>query len=130
MNETQSDKIHPSIESLELKISYFLRYGVFTAAGFLALGWFGRLLTTEGSLDHFQIYEPESLKILIQKALSAHDYAMLSATLGLTILISLPIIRVFLTAYLFLKSKDWYLAAMAIFVFAVLSVSFLLGIDL
>lgn len=119
-----------SMANLELRISYFLRYGVFLSAFFLGLGWLLRLTTSNETLDHFQVYDPQPLQDMIEKSFISQDYSMLSATLGLAILIYLPTIRVFLTAYLFLRNRDWYLAAMAIFVFAVLILSVLLGIDL
>lgn len=115
---------------LELKISYFLRYGVFLSAAFLAFGWIGQILQSQDRLNHFQIYQPEALSVTLHKALGNSDYPMLSAILGLSVLVSLPIIRVFLTAYLFIQSKDWYLAGMAIFVSAMLCLSIVLGIAL
>lgn len=117
------------LSRLELKISFFLRYGVFVSAAFLFVGWMGQIFQSSDRLSHFQIYRPEPLEMIIQKALSLSDYPMLSAVLGLAILVSLPIIRVFLTAYLFIQSKDWYLAAMALFVSAILCLSFFLGIE-
>ncbi|RYZ49861.1 MAG: DUF1634 domain-containing protein, partial [Proteobacteria bacterium] len=57
-------------------------------------------------------------------------YGILLSIGGLGILVLLPILRVMLTAYLFIKQRDHYLAAMAIFVFAVLLGSFFLGIEI
>ncbi|MES2746706.1 MAG: DUF1634 domain-containing protein [Bdellovibrionota bacterium] len=119
-----------AVETLELKISYFLRYGVFISAFFLAVGWLGEFIHAPDAISHFQVYSPVSLLQMIQTALRESDIFRLSSLLGLALLVSLPIIRVFLTAYLFIRNRDWYLASMAIFVFGVLTISFFLGIDL
>ncbi len=119
-----------SLERLELKISYFLRYGVFASAFFLAISYLGQIFSKDDRLSKFKVYEPVPLVTTIRSALEAQDYFLLSAIVGLSVLISLPIIRVLLTGLLFLKAKEWAMASCAILVFAVLLLSFFLGIEL
>jgi uncharacterized membrane protein len=118
------------LHRLELKISSFLRYGVLVSAVLLGLGWIGQILKSGDVLANFQNYHSESLRLIIEKALATQSYGVLLSIAGLAVLVLLPILRVLLTAYLFIKQKDHYLAAMAVFVFAVLLGSFFLGVEI
>jgi uncharacterized membrane protein len=124
---TRSDA---KVEALEWKIGRFLRYGVFTSAFFLTLGWAGEYKRAPHAIEHFQVYRPLSLIRMVEQALIAHDVYRLLTLFGFATLIALPIIRVLLTGYLFLRNRDWSMAAMAIFVFGVLTLSFFLGLEL
>ncbi|MBC7662058.1 MAG: DUF1634 domain-containing protein [Chitinophagaceae bacterium] len=126
-HENDKDK---ELIRLELAISIFLRWGVFVSGTLLAIGWVGLWLKSGDVLENFRVYRPEHLSVTIDTAWRAHDYAMLSSILGLAVLVALPISRVLLTAYLFIKQKDHYLAAMALFVFFALLGSFFLGIEI
>lgn len=118
------------LHRLELAISRFLRWGVATSGLFLAIGWIGQILQSGDVLAHFQEYHPESLALMLEKAWGLRDYPMLIAIGGLGVLVSLPILRVLLTAYLFMRQRDGYLSLMAIFVFCVLLGSFFLGVEI
>lgn len=118
------------IHRLELAISHFLRWGVMLSALLLALGWFGQLLQSGDVLANFKTYNPEPMTAIVSKAWAIHDVPMLISVAGLAVLVSLPTLRVLLTAYLFVRQRDTYLAAMAVFVFAVLMSSFFLGIEM
>lgn len=119
-----------SLHDLEMTISKLLRLGVMGAGILLALGWLWLLFNNGDVLAGFSNYEPHSFFETIQWALINRDKAMLISMAGLALLVSLPIIRVFMTAVLFVKQKDFILAIMAFAVFACLIASFMLGIDL
>ncbi|RYZ50080.1 MAG: DUF1634 domain-containing protein, partial [Proteobacteria bacterium] len=101
------------LHRLELAISNFLRYGVAASALLLGLGWAAQILQSGDVLANFQTYRPESLRLIMEQAIATRSYGILLSIGGLGILVLLPILRVMLTAYLFIKQRDHYLAAMA-----------------
>ncbi len=118
-------------QELELKISYILRYGVFLSAIFLGIGWGGNLLSGQSQgLYHYQTYQSVNFIQSMEKTFTQGQWFVLLSYLGLMILISLPLIRVFLTGVLFAKNKEKAMSLMAFAVFAILLGSFCLGIDL
>ena len=119
-----------SLHDLELTISKLLRLGVMAAGVLLAIGWVWLLFNNGDILASFSTYEPHSFFETIQWSLINRDKAMLVSMAGLALLVSLPIIRVFMTGVLFIKQKDFVLAIMAFAVFFCLLASFMLGIDL
>ena len=118
------------LHRLELAISHFLRWGVLFSAALLAVGWIGQLLQSGDVLANFKHYKPEPMTVIVAKAWTTRDYPILISVVGLAVLVSLPTLRVLLTAYLFIRQRDIYLAAMALMVFAVLIGSFFLGIKI
>lgn len=124
------DKHTDQLESLELRISKFLRLGVLVAGVFMLIGWLSHLLTQPDSFESLKTYNASTLRETLNLALANHSWGVLISYLGLVILISLPITRVFLTAILFLKQKEYLLAGIAGFVLVALIVSFSLGIEL
>jgi len=122
----QSQALH----DLELTISKLLRVGVLAAGILLAVGWLWLLFNDGDLLANFANYEPHSFFESLQWSLINQDKAMLISLAGLALLVLLPIARVFMTGVLFLKQKDFVLAAMAFAVFACLIGSFMLGIEL
>jgi uncharacterized membrane protein len=121
---------HDKLLSLELRISLLLRWGVLLAGAFMLIGWASMLDFTQNPLAAFQDYKSESLHESLLNALTQNQWGLLIAYAGLTILISLPLLRVLMTAVLFVKQKETVLAAIAFFVFATLILSFSLGIEL
>jgi uncharacterized membrane protein len=121
-----SDPLH----SLELRISKLLRYGVMAAGAFLLLGWISLLDFTQNPLAAFHEYRSQSFEQSLANAWESHDWGLLIAYAGLLMLISLPLLRVLMTAILFVKQKEKILAAIAFFVFAILILSFTQGIEL
>lgn len=115
---------------LEFKISHILRSGVLIAGVLLLIGWLWMLIESGDILSSFSSYKPQPLFESIQWALVMNDRAQLMAFAGLVVLVCLPILRVFMTGFLFIKQKDFRLASMAFAVFIVLVGSFLLGIHL
>jgi uncharacterized membrane protein len=116
--------------SLELRISVLLRWGVLLAGAFMLIGWASMLDFTQNPLAAFHDYKSESLKDSLHSAVSHQQWGLLIAYAGLALLISLPLLRVLMTAILFIKQKEKVLAAIAFFVFATLILSFSLGIEL
>ena len=118
------------IESLELEIAKFLRGGVFTAGAIMAVGWIWKTKWAGNPFFTFEVYDQIPLMDMLKNALYRKDYGILISYAGLLVLISLPIIRVLLTAILFIRQKEFALAGIAFLVLAGLSVSILLGIEL
>ncbi len=118
------------LESLELRISKFLRLGVLVAGLFMLIGWISQSINQADSLIALKTYHSSTLSETLSNAWTTSSWGVLISYLGLAILISLPITRVFLTAVLFLKQKEYLLAGIAAFVLVALIVSFSLGIEL
>lgn len=118
------------ILTLELKISKLLRAGVLLAGALMLVGWMSFLDFSQNPLLAFHDYKNESLLQSLQQALQSQDWGVLLAYAGLVILICLPLLRVLLTGILFIKQKEKLLAFIAFFVFAILILSFTLGIEL
>lgn len=122
----QDQKLH----QLELKISYALRLGVIFSGLFIAIGWIWMLISHGVQLDSFSTYQAVSFKQSLQMAFLKKDYSWFVAGFGLSALVTLPLIRVFMTAFLFLKQKDFILAGIAFLVFATLIFSFFQGYEI
>lgn len=118
------------LESLELKISKFLRLGVLVAGIFMLIGWLSHTFTQPDNFELLKTYHDSTLSETLRMAYAEGAWGTLISYLGLVILIALPITRVFLTAVLFLKQKEYLLAGIAGFVLVALIVSFSLGIEL
>lgn len=118
------------LESLELKISKFLRLGVLVAGAFMLVGWLANVLRGVDAVGRLTIYAKMPLVDDLVQARGTGDWAQMSTYLGLLILILLPFSRVVLTMILFLRRREWILAAAAGFVSLALVVSVVLGIDL
>lgn len=118
------------LESLELKISKFLRAGVLTAGALLAIGWCASVFNGSGAVDQLTTYVPTPLAHDLKSSLANQEYFRLISYLGLVTLILLPFTRVVLTAVLFIKRREWVLAGAAAFVSLALIISVILGIDL
>lgn len=119
-----------TLNRLEYRISQLLRSGVLFAGIFLLVGWLWMWWKGEQSLSSLAEYQPTSLFENLQWALLMQDRAMLISYTGLIVLVSLPVVRVFLTGILFIRQKENKLALMAFTVFIILIGSFFLGIDL
>lgn len=118
------------IESLELKISKFLRVGVIISGVMMFAGWVTQIKFTGNPFYNFQIYDEIPLKELLEFYIARKEWGVLLSYSGLLVLISLPVIRVFLTAWLFVRQKEFILAGIALIVLISLIVSMSLGIDL
>lgn len=117
------------IESLELKISKFLRAGVLVAAFFMFIGWMMQFKLTANPFFSFATYDQIPFTDMIQHHILRKNYGALISYFGLIVLISLPLIRVTLTGFLFLKQKEYILAAVAFLVLFGLIISFVFGFE-
>lgn len=115
---------------LELKISRFLRRGVFSSAVLITFGWLILIIKNDTNFLHLKTYQQISFLDSIKLSLATGAYENIVIYTGLIILISLPIIRVLLTAILFWKQNDKLLSYIAIFVLFILMLSFSLGFEL
>lgn len=134
MNQpTRSTEQQPSearLFSLELFIAKFLRYGVLLAALLLFVGWMLMIDFHHDVFESFSHYHGVPLSFTLEQLFANHSYGRLISYLGLAVLISLPVIRVFLTAAVFVIERDLLLAACAAFVLVGLISSFVLGFQL
>jgi uncharacterized membrane protein len=119
------------VDELEYRISLFLRRGVFTATFLLAVGFLGQIFFphTEQSLGIYQKFEGIPFAIRLQTAIFENNWFSLFSCAGLVALISLPIIRVALTGFLFWRNNEKAMSLMALAVFFMLILSLCLGID-
>lgn len=118
-----------NIEDLEYKIAKFLRYGVVLAGVVILSGWL-TLFKFSNTFYTFKFYDKLPLIDVIPFYIYRENWGVLLSYVGLIILISLPVIRVFLTAVLFIKQKEYTLAVIAIIVSISLIFNMLLGIEL
>lgn len=115
------------IEALELKIAHFLRWGVFVSGALIFGGWIWELNLSADPFYSFQRYYNFPLQNILKIYYKNERWGLLLIYLGLAALISLPIIRVLLTAFLFFRQKEFRLGLIALLVLLSLTVSFLLG---
>jgi uncharacterized membrane protein len=114
---------------LELRISKLLRVGVLLSGAFMFVGWMAQLSNDPHPFSAFAHYQRVPLADSLENALLTQNWGMPVSYLGLFFLVALPSVRVFLTAILFLKQKEYRLAAIAFFVLLALGLSFSLGIE-
>lgn len=118
------------LESLELKISKFLRLGVIVAGLLMMIGFIVQFKWNANPFYVFDTYDHIPLINQLKFHYRHQHWGHLSSYLGLIILISLPIIRVMLTGVLFIKQKEYPLAGIAFLVLLGLIISFTFGIEL
>lgn len=117
------------IESLELKISKFLRAGVIVAGFFLTLGWIMSFTFNPHVFYVFQDYDRIPFIEMLRHYVRRREWGPVVSYAGLIMLISLPILRVLLTMVMFIKLKEKYLAMIAALVLLGLIVSFSFGME-
>ena len=123
---SSEEKLHRS----EILISRFLRFGVLLSGLLLLVGWLWMLKDNGDTLENFTRYQPQSLVESLHWALVMQDRATAISFLGLAVLVSLPMLRVLMTGFLFLKQKERALGMMALLVFVSLLGSLFLGIEI
>ena len=129
-SEISQNPAQQELHRLELIISHLLRVGVLLAGLLLAVGWVWMWLNGSDINQNLRDYNPVTFTDTLQWAMIMQDRALLISMAGLGILVLLPIVRVLLTAILFIWQKDFKLGLMAFLVFFALLGSFFLGIDL
>jgi uncharacterized membrane protein len=118
------------LENLELKIAKLLRYGVIFAGILIFVGWMLQIQFTSNPFVGFHDYHGLSLLESFDTAFATQNWAQLISYAGLFVLISLPILRVLMTAILFVRQNDPIMASLAFFVFVTILVSCALGLEL
>lgn len=118
------------LENLELKISKLLRWGVIFAGVLMLVGWVSQINLLGNPFFNFKQYDHIPLNDLLKLHYYHKHWGVLISYAGLAALISLPLIRVFLTAIIFIKQKEFALAMIAMVVLIGLIVSMSLGIEL
>lgn len=125
--------------SVEDLMSALLKKGVLLSGGLILIGWVQSILeTSQGSLVHQQVWEallsgqshlsfsPESMKSDI-----LHGQFVLASsvwiTLGLLVLLFVPVLRVMLAAWVFYREKDYLFVLFSCVVLTVLLGSLFLG---
>lgn len=118
------------MENLELKIAKFLRYGVIVAGVVIAVGWIMAFDPSQNPLTSLSTYSRIDLFTQLELAFMDQNFGKLISYIGLGILISLPVIRVVLSTFIFLKQKEFLMAGIGLAVMIGLLVSFSFGIEL
>lgn len=124
-----TEKSQSSLFKLELIISQILRTGVLISGTCLLVGWLW-MWYHGADIYALKFYEEHSLLESFQWALLMQNRGFFICMAGFAILISLPLIRVFMTGVLFLKQKEYLLGSLAFGVFLALILSFSLGLEL
>lgn len=119
-----------AVPALEWAVARMLRIGVAIAGLLMLAGWMTFLDFSENPLTRFHEYQNIPLAVTLREAWAHGNGGLLTAYLGLALLVSLPVIRVLMTAVLFTKQRQKILAGIAYFVFAMLLASLVLGIEL
>src|SRR5690606_11086149 len=104
------------VNSLELRISKVLRIGVLTAGLIMLMGWI--LTTIDGGASFFVFKQYDKLDLLsqIHIAQKNQQWGILTAFLGLGVLVLLPVIRVALTTILFFHQKEYKIGFISVLV--------------
>lgn len=117
------------VNSAEIKISKFLRFGVYVTAVCFAASLIFRFALYPNYQFDLTKYNGESLMQHWRFAATHGYWGVMIAYIGFGVLVSLPILRVLFTALLFLKTRDYILGGVAVLVFLILICSFLLGVN-
>lgn len=130
MNETGAEQEQKAganstsrIEGVELAVSKLLRIGVFIAAIVIIIGLLQLLIT--GDRGYPGETYPTGFGSIIDGLMSWKSVAVIET--GLLLLILTPVLRVFVSLFVFLQEKDYRFVGITALVFIILIVSFLLG---
>ena len=118
------------IEDLELRIAKFLRLGVVVAAAIIALGWLLSFKAEPEPFSSLKTYHQIDLFTQLELAFMDQNFGKLISFMGLIALISLPVIRVIFSTFLFVKQKEFIMAMIGSIVLIGLLISFSFGIEL
>ncbi len=118
-----------NLETMELKISKFLRIGVLISGLIILTGWGLSFKPDADPFAPLQTYSSFNLIDSLQMHFILQNWGKIIAYVGLLFLISLPVIRVFLSIILFIKQKEKIMALIGAIVLVGLILSFRLGIE-
>lgn len=119
-----------AVPSLEWAVARMLRVGVIISGVLMLGGWMTFMDFHENPLVRFHEYHNQRLPVSLSLAWHSGNWGLLLSYAGLALLVSLPVIRVFMAAVIFTKQRQATLAGLAYFVFFILIVSLSLGLDL
>jgi uncharacterized membrane protein len=141
MEQTQSLPINSDDNTLriELFIARLLRWGVILSFVIVAVGVVALVVTDQtgyqqtrlGDLNSLIAYHvdhpgfPNSISEVWAGVLAFRPYAIIS--LGLLILIAIPVMRVAVSVIAFIFEHDWMYVAITFFVFVMLMLGFAIG---
>ncbi len=118
------------VYALEMFIAKFLRYGVLLAGLLMLCGWLTQISFTADAFAPFHTYHDSPLFRTIGELIEQQRWGLLTAYAGMTVLISLPLLRVLMTFAVFVKKRDYTLAAVSAVVLFGLGLSIALGFEL
>lgn len=121
--QTSSGNDTSRIASVELAVSKLLRIGVLISALVIVAGLLQLLIT--GDSGYPGDTYPTGFGAIIDGVLQWNSVAVIEA--GLLLLILTPVLRVFVSLFVFLQEKDYRFVGITALVFIILVVSFLLG---
>ena len=121
MNKQNADR--KRIETIEIKISNYLKFGVFLSAAVILTGlvmsWVEKRSGYPG--DTF----PVTVPTIFQGFMTLKPYAIVLT--GLLLLILTPVFRVAVSILTFLEERDYLYAVITSIVLSILIIGFLLG---
>ncbi len=117
------------INKMELLISKFLRLGVIISGLIILSGWLMSFEADKNPFISLQSYQHFSLINSLEMNFILNNWGKVISYLGLMILISLPVLRVFLSTILFIRQKEKMMAFLGTVVFIGLILSFFMGIE-
>ncbi len=112
---------------LELFIAHFLRKGVIVSAGFIFVGWILQVKFDENVYLPFRNYQPVPLFETVNQLFIQKNWSALIGYAGLLVLISLPILRVVATGFIFTKQRNFRMLGLVMTVLFGLSLGIFLG---
>ena len=117
------------INKMELLISKFLRLGVIISGLIILSGWLMSFEADKNPFISLQSYQHFSLINSLEMNFILNNWGKVISYLGLMILISLPVLRVFLSTILFIRQKEKMMAFLGTVVFIGLILSLFMGIE-
>ncbi|CAH8245038.1 DUF1634 domain-containing protein [Paenibacillus melissococcoides] len=121
MNEPKNKE--KQMLDVEAAVSSFLRIGVLTSAAVIVTGLIMFLVT--GVSGYPEGEYPTTVTAIIQGIAAGRAYAIMMG--GLLLLIMTPVVRVFISIFVFAKEKDDIYVAITSLVFVILMISLALG---
>jgi uncharacterized membrane protein len=137
---TESTQNHTDAQTLrvELFIAQLLRWGVAISFIIVAVGIGAVVVTGQtgshqirlddvGSIVQYRVRPdfPNSLSAIFSGLLTLKPYAII--TLGLLVLIAIPVVRVAVSVFAFALERDWLYVVITAFVLGMLLLSFAIG---
>jgi uncharacterized membrane protein len=118
------------VDSLELFIANFLRYGVLFAGALMFIGWMSEISFSTDTFARFSNYEDVRLVASLHRLFELKRWGLLTSYAGMLALISLPVLRVLMTLVVFAKKRDRAMAILSGLVLAGLALSVVLGFEI